>query len=119
HWFSRTLSVVLASSLVFTSLSLADIAHAASTPNTPFVVPRALGQITDVHAGTGRVVLIQDLHLHYPTQKCILGLLNYLYAKNIASGPVAVEGLNGDYDTSVLATVPAGSAKKKLINYFM
>jgi negative regulator of replication initiation len=126
---SQFLSILLSTALVFTSLSLADVAHAAAPTSQisqfskQLAIPTDLGFITDAYAGkdskTVQVILLQDLHLHYPTQQRILKILNHLYDKNRAAGVVAVEGLQGDYDTTNLASLPGGKTKQKLVDYFM
>lgn len=89
-------------------------------PLCPISVPKRLGAITQFQAGSaGTVVLIQDLHLHAPTQHRITQILSHLYAQKAVSGPVAVEGLYGPYDTSALAAFPSGKLKNKLVHYFV
>ena len=134
--WSQSLSVVISAALVASSLSLADLARAdiPTSPTEEFVnhlaLPHNLGYVTDSYlpaasaeasakADHPLVVLIQDLHLHYPTQKRIVKILDHLYAKNIVSGPVGVEGVQGTYDMTKLASYPAGQMKSELVDYFM
>src|SRR5258708_4936718 len=144
--FVQSISTLLSGALISTSLSLADIAHASAVTPTivaQLAIPAKLGFVTDFYEGSRLqaagsrgtvlnqsrasslepgaplVIVIQDLHLHYSTQQGILKILNHLYAKNIASGPIAIEGLQGDYDTSAIASYPAGKTKEKLVDYFM
>ena len=124
--FVRGLSSLLSGGLILSSLSLSDYARAgAQAPKSLDLVERLalpddLGTVTDVSPSVSLspapplVVLIQDLHLHYPTQKRIVKILDHLYARNIVTGPVAVEGVQGLYDTSKLASYPSGAIKEKL-----
>ncbi len=144
----KVLSTLISAALVLTSIPLPSPSHAAAVPSivsqislspkiasvTDYWLPapvseyRSIG-VTESHpsrdAGTptrryaDTVILIQDLHLHYPTQKRIVKILDYLYDKNIVSGRVAVEGLSGDYDTSILANYPSGKLKTRLVDYFL
>jgi hypothetical protein len=115
----RLVSVGLASALVFTSLSLPAVAQAAITDSIS--LPSRLGSITETfgHPQRPQILLIQDLHLHYPTQKRILAILNHLEKKQLLKGPVAVEGVQGDFDTHSIASFPAGKLKNQLVDYFM
>src|SRR5258708_4155283 len=93
--WSQCFSIVISIALIASSLSLADLAH-ASTPASPVAglienlsIPHSLGFVTDAYLpltpspAHPLVVLIQDLHLHYPTQKRIIKILDHLYNKNI------------------------------------
>jgi phosphomannomutase len=121
----KSLSSFLSFSLILTSLSLPSLAHALPVTTSPFVrqmdLPADTAVVTDFYKSesTPRVIFVQDLHLHYPTQQRILKLLNHLYTKQIVSGPIAMEGVEGDYDTTTLAILPSGKTKEKLVDYFM
>ncbi|OGR89433.1 MAG: hypothetical protein A2992_03420 [Elusimicrobia bacterium RIFCSPLOWO2_01_FULL_59_12] len=125
--FKQVLAGVLSSALVLASLSLSSVAQAyTQAPKAPDIIRSlalapTLGVVTESYkADTGKcVILVQDLHLHYPTQKRILKILDHLYARNLITGPIAIEGLQGDYDTAPLASFPAGEIKDKLVDYFM
>lgn len=118
----QILASVLSSFLVLTSFPASNL-HAAPLPSgiRQLQLPERLGIVTESYRpdAAKRVILIQDLHLHYPTQQRILRLLQHLESKQILTGKLAVEGLQGDYDTSNLATLPAGKSKEKLVDYFL
>jgi fructose-1,6-bisphosphatase/sedoheptulose 1,7-bisphosphatase-like protein len=115
------LSTLLSTALVATSIP----GSAAPFPTTTLLpVPAKLGTITDSFTPNGAharpaVILIQDLHLHYPTQKRILGLLQHLDQQGLLSSRIGVEGVQGTYDTTVLAKEPAGKDKDWLVDYFL
>ena len=140
---SRAIACLISVALIATS---SHVVEAASSQNqTPelierIAIPRNLGYVTDLYLAEGRtavrpytssvpplspspalplVVLIQDLHLHYPTQKRIVAILDHLYAKGLVSGPLAMEGVEGPYDTSKIASYPEGKIKSELVDYFM
>lgn len=125
--FKQSLSILLSTSLL-TSTLLPDIAH-ASRPATlqnelisRLALPSTLGTITDQHVGLrpeAPLIIIQDLHLHYATQKRILKILNHLDSAGMLAQSIAVEGVEGPYDLTRLATYPAGPVKEKLVDYFM
>ena|ERR1035437_4010580 len=100
---TRAIACGISVALVATSSQMAQ-AVPAGTPDTleRFAPARGNGFITDLYHGSSdrTVVLIQDLHLHYPTQQRIVRILDHLYAKGLAAGPLAIEGIEGPYDTS-------------------
>jgi phosphomannomutase len=119
----QSLSCLLSASLIFTSVSLPAQANSpSSTLVNRLAVPSRLGMVTDSYGASDKapaVVLIQDLHLHYPTQKRIARLLSHFEEREILQGPVAVEGTEGIYDLSPLASYPAGPTKDAIVDYFM
>lgn len=119
----RSLAVSLSISLISTTLPAVSVASPLPLSVEALRLPSRLGMITEHYLPTPnakpRIVLIQDLHLHYPTQKRILGILNLLFKTDSVAGPVGVEGVEGVYDTSLLASYPAGRLKNKLVDYFM
>src|SRR5262249_43823403 len=86
-------------------------------------VPNELGSLSDHWLpGSGaspQVVFIQDLHLHYPTQKRILKILEWLKQQGQLKQPIAVEGVEGAFDTSSIASYPAGPVKSDVVDYFL
>ena len=114
-WIASAISF----SLFLTSFSLTEVAHASKiasqTPNfiSQLHIPEVLGTVTDAYNSTSlkHVVLIQDFHLHYATQQRIVKIL-----ERLSPSVVAVEGTQGIYDTTPLASVPAGPGKTKLID---
>ncbi len=116
---TRMVSTVLSFTLLIPSLAQPS---SASSLAAPFELSPRLGYITESWVPAGqkpRVVLIQDLHLHYETQKRIIKILDTLFEKAVVTGPVAVEGVEGPYDMTKLASYPAGKLKTKLVDYFM
>ncbi len=119
HLLTRVLSTVLSFALLIPSLAQPSL---ASPVALPFDLSPRLGFITESWASSSsapRIVIIQDLHLHYETQKRIIKILDHLFTQKIVSGPVAVEGVEGVYDTTKLAVYPAGKLKTKLVDYFL
>ncbi len=119
----QILSSLISGALIAGSLSLADVAR-ASTDGAGLAglrLPADWGAVTDSFQPTAarRVILIQDLHLHYPTQKRILNILNHLESRHLLNGPIAIEGTQGDFDLTPLAAAPAGKAKQEAVDYFM
>src|SRR4051812_48845776 len=118
---AQSLSILIAVSLLITSVSTGQAAPAGAAPSLAklMAIPQGLGIVTDQYlAGPSapRVVLIQDLHLHGPTQKRVMKLLEHLYSRNLVSGPLAIEGMEGPFDTSKLSSLPAGKAKDRMID---
>jgi hypothetical protein len=117
HTPKRATALLLACALVATSLAPSQ----AATTRAPFSISSRIARVSETHQlDASRVVfIIQDLHLHYPTQKRILSLLNVLDRKKLLQGKIALEGWTGNYDTSRLASFPSGKTKEKLIDYFL
>jgi len=121
--FTKGLSFAVSLSLLIPSLPSGAATNPLPATLAPFDMSTRLGFITDSWQPTSsakpKVVLIQDLHLHYPTQKRIVRILDHLFKTNAVSGPVAVEGVEGVYDTSLLASYPNSRLKHKLVDYFL
>ena len=118
----QVLACSISAALILTSSRTVEaMPSAAPDALERFAPAPSLGHLTDLYHGSSdqTVVLIQDLHLHYPTQQRIVKILDHLYSKGLVTGPLAMEGVDGPYDTSKIASYPAGKIKSELVDYFM
>jgi len=106
-------------SLIYAQVSPAWAAP-LNLPQLQWAPPESLGKVTDyfnADASSGkRVILIQDLHAHYGVQKNIAGILEFLSRTPFS---LAVEGAQGDIDTSFLARYPESPLKRETLDYLM
>ena len=108
---TQSLAGLISVALIATSSHMAEAASSTAPDALERFAPaRANGFITDLYHGSSdrTVILIQDLHLHYPTQQRIVKILDHLYSSGLASGPLAFEGMEGPYETSKIASYPEG-----------
>jgi len=120
------LSTLLAGSIIFSSVAtpMATV-YAAPAPaalgGIP-VPPQGLGWLSERHVAAGskkHVVLIQDLHAHYDTQKKIAGLLGFYEQNGLLQHPVGLEGASGTWDLSLWQNFPLNERKAALYDYLL
>src|ERR1035437_9729320 len=85
---TQSLAGMLSVALIATSSHAIDaISPASPDALERFAPARSNGYITDLYHGSDArtVILIQDLHLHYPTQQRIVRILDRLYSQGLAA----------------------------------
>lgn len=122
----KSVSIVMVTCFFGTSTGLPEASHALARPilSSPFIIPKEFGQISATYAPLGqspRIVLIQDFHAHYQTQKNIAEILNVLAGKREKTLPfaLAMEGASGPVDTSVLGLFPNRAIREVAADYLM
>src|SRR5688572_14690585 len=131
-FIKKLLSVLLSSSLIWTSADLAQAAAVAgeafiapsNLPQFRLIPPSQLGWISDYYnapvsknASNGPlVILIQDLHANYGVQKNISDMLDFLRTRlsNTSSQlpfSLLMEGASGPVDLRLMANFPDAKVK--------
>jgi len=130
-YLKRTVSLLVASTFIFSNIALADISKTDTNPDnqkqqdvvtdpSKIVVPRDYGLIKSKFTGRDKklVIHIQDAHCNYEAQSNIIKILESL-VKNDGLSLVSVEGADGIIDTSWFKAFPDADIRKEVADYFM
>ncbi|MFC2091167.1 AAA family ATPase, partial [Elusimicrobiota bacterium] len=95
--------------------------HNTQKKHTPVELPLEYGKVVQRYREDipgPRVILIQDLHANYETQRNIMEILKILDS-NCGISRLGVEGSSSDIDTSFISTIPDNNIRDDIVRYFM